>query len=79
MKKKRPIRNFVITHKTRLGEIFDLNTEETKRIIKQMEVYGLHSIGYGIDYSKTISQHAEDQSINSHQLTNLLKSLNRKL
>ena len=79
MKKKRPIRNIVITHKTRLGEIFDLNREETKRIIKQMEVYGVQSIGYGIDYGRTIGQHAEDQSIPSHQLTNLLKSLNRKL
>lgn len=78
---KRPKRkeSLVITHKTRLGSVFERNTEETKRIIKQMEAYGLHSIGYGIDYSKTVEQHAKEQSISEQHLKNLLKSLNKKI
>ena len=79
MKRKRPIKRFQITYQTRMGEIFDFNNMETRRIIKQMEVYGLHTIGYGIDYNKTIGQHAEEQALHPKQLPNLLKSLNRKL
>ena len=76
--KKRPIRKTKeITQRTQLGAIFERNTEETKRIIKQMEAYGLHSIGYGIDYSKTVEQHASEQAIPQQQLQNLLKALNK--
>ncbi len=79
MKRKRPIRKFQITHRTRLGELFECNEMETRKIIKQMEVYGLHTIGYGIDYSKTIEQHAQEQSFNHFKLKNLIESINRNI
>ena len=78
--KKRPTRKTIvmeITQRTRLGQIFERNTEETKRIIKQMEAYGLHAIGYGIDYGKTVGQHASEQALPDQQLQNLLKSINK--
>jgi len=77
--KKPKRKGMEITHKSPLGEIFERNTEETKRIIKQMEAYGLHTIGYGIDYSKTLEHHAREQVLSDQQLKNLLKALNRNI
>jgi len=68
-----------ITHDTTMGEIFKMNEELTKQIIKQMQVYGLEGVGYGIDYSKTIAEHAEEQAIPKKHLQNMLKAINRKL
>ncbi len=79
MKRPKRIGSLIITHKTKLGDIFERNTKETKRIIKQMEVYGLHTIGYGIDYSNTIEQHAVEQAIPEQHLKNLLRSINKKI
>ena len=78
MKRKGLTKN-LLTHRTKLGEIFCRSREETKHIIKQMEAYGLHSIGYGVDYNKTIEQHAFEQSLPEQQLKNLLKSINKNL
>ena len=79
---KRPIRKpkeLIITHKTKVKEIFNLNAEKTKTIIKQMEAYGLQVIGYGIDHNKTLEKHANEQSLSNQRFRLMLKSINRKL
>jgi hypothetical protein len=79
---KRPERKknkLEITQKTKVKDILDLNTQQTKRIIKQMDAYGMQIIGYGIDHNKTMEQHAQEQMIKPQQLRNLIKSINRKL
>lgn len=84
MKKKRPRRKMQatpleLTRNTGLDEIFALNPEKTRQIIKQMEAYGVCTIGYGIDYTNTLHQHAREQSLTAAQFKNLLQSINRKL
>ena len=79
MKRPKRQRRISFIENSPLGEIFNRNTIETRNIIKQMEIYGLHPVGYGIDYSKTFEQHAQEQTVSDQQLKNLLRSLNRKI
>lgn len=76
---KMKIEKKVITPKTKLKELYELNAEQTKTILKQMEAYGLLTKGYGVDHDKTLEEHADDQAISSKQLRNMLKSVNRKV
>jgi hypothetical protein len=76
---KQKLIDIKITPKTELGEIYQFHKEETKRIIKQMEAYGFHPVGYGVNYSNTIEEHATEQSLSPNQLKNMLKSINKKL
>ena len=68
-----------ITHHTTLKELYDLNGEKTKAILKQMEAYGLLLIGYGVDHSKSLREHAAEQGLSQKQLNPMLKAVNRKI
>ena len=69
----------IITPQTKLKELYELNAEQTKTILKQIEAYGLLAKGYGIDHDKTLEEHANDQVISSKRFRNMLKSINRKV
>jgi len=68
-----------ITHKTKMTEIFKLNQTETKAIIKQMQAYGLETIGYGYCYNHPLEEYAQKQGISKQQFKAMLKSINKKL
>ncbi len=62
-----------------LGEIFKNEEKQVKIILRQMEAYGFFPIGYGINYEKTLLNHARQQGLSREQITNMLNAVNRKI